>query len=564
MAPYEPHHLSQILSLLDDSQSCITLRTIMLELGVNRLIAREILNDVVVGRCTSDDNGGGGEKKKKYQVTRMVATKMDGSDRTCVQLVVDGGDEGVVFSIAPLPPPDGDSTATNDVDEDDVDEDGNPIIGRGSTNNTNNNNNNNNSGDKDKIKEAISIVSSAHEKALSIQRDKLLEGDDAELFTLFAEGAGACVMTMGDADDDDGKPFCNADIGGCIHPAYELFQDASNRIVRRVKRGRDASSMTVFSSKGANNGGWGGGGGGGGGGRSRFNGSGGEGNKSTIGGSTSSKMGSGAKSSKGKPTTAAAFFGSTSSGGSGGGMKKKEAKKSAAAADKKVSEKKQDDNDSEPKSTEGNADDFLGDMDEDEIDIQAEKERKARVAKEARKTARAQMNDEGVKKRNVDGGGATRRSCVDPEKRKRAENDGNDDGDNVGGKGGDASDEEVDDDVKAKKTGAMDEFAKKTESKANNSNGNGGATKRRKKLIEQTVEDENGYLRTETVTVWEEIADGEAVVEKPKAKPAVKSSGSSAKSGGGGGANKGSGKGGKGVAAGGKKQAGLMGFFKKK
>lgn len=526
---------------------------------MNRLIAREILNDVVVGRCTSDDNGGGGEKK--YQVTRMVATKMDGSDRTCVQLVVDGGDEGVVFSIAPLPPPDGDSTATNDVDEDDVDEDGNPIIGRGNTNSTSNNNNNNNSGDKDKIKEAISIVSSAHEKALSIQRDKLLEGDDAELFTLFAEGAGASVMTMGDADDDDGKPFCNADIGGCIHPAYELFQDASNRIVRRVKRGRDASSMTVFSSKGANNGGWGGGGGGGGGGgRSRFNGSGGEGNKSTIGGSTSSKMGSGAKSSKGKPTTAAAFFGSTSSGS---GSKKKEAKKSAAAADKKVSEKKQDDN-SEPKSTEGNADDFLGDMDEDEDDIQAEKERKARVAKEARKTARAQMNDEGVKKRNVDGGGATRRSCVDPEKRKRAENDGNDDGDNEGGKGGDASDEEVDDDVKAKKTGAMDEFAKKTESKAINSNGNGGATKRRKKLIEQTVEDENGYLRTETVTVWEEIADGEAVVEKPKVKPAVKSSGSSAKSGGGGGANKGSGKGGKGVAAGGKKQAGLMGFFKKK
>lgn len=62
--------------------------------------------------------------------------------------------------------------------------------------------------------------------------------------------------------------------------------------------------------------------------------------------------------------------------------------------------------------------------------------------------------------------------------------------------------------------------------------------KRRKKIVQKTTLDENGYLHTESVSVWEEVSDDEpVVVTKPKLKP----------------------KNTKGM-----KQGNLMGFFKKK
>ena len=85
--------------------------------------------------------------------------------------------------------------------------------------------------------------------------------------------------------------------------------------------------------------------------------------------------------------------------------------------------------------------------------------------------------------------------------------------------------------------------------------GGSGSKKRRKRLVEQTTTDENGFFKTEYVTVWEEVEDegeGASSAENPgAAKGGATGKVAPAK---------------KGVKAGGKgkKQAGLMGFFAKK
>ena len=128
--------------------------------------------------------------------------------------------------------------------------------------------------------------------------------------------------------------------------------------------------------------------------------------------------------------------------------------------------------------------------------------------------------------------------------------------------------------------GSMDAFAKKKENGGDNgSNANdatgGMSKKRRKKMVEQTTIDKNGYMCTETVTVWEDVEDEEEIMESGKstavAAPSTVSarmngkgpshSSSSASSSKHNTAKSGSAGGSKG---GPKKQAGLMGFFAKK
>jgi hypothetical protein len=110
---------------------------------------------------------------------------------------------------------------------------------------------------------------------------------------------------------------------------------------------------------------------------------------------------------------------------------------------------------------------------------------------------------------------------------------------------------DYDDDCKEeeeKKTGAMDVFTQKKEKSAPPV----GVKKRRKKMMEETTVDASGYMRTETITVWEDISDEEVEVSKPSVAKAAapKSKGKSAVK--------------TGKSGGPKKQAGLASFFAKR
>src|SRR5210317_1285693 len=110
---YEDHHLEQILSLLNDQQECLTLRTIMLELTVTRSVARDILEEVVK-RTTAATTGTGttptssGDKNMKYEVVRMIPKKSSDGKRTIMELIIvdpNSSDDinntkGTIFSIS--------------------------------------------------------------------------------------------------------------------------------------------------------------------------------------------------------------------------------------------------------------------------------------------------------------------------------------------------------------------------------------------------------------------------------------------------------------------------------
>mmetsp|Transcript_24475 Transcript_24475/g.41651 ORF Transcript_24475/g.41651 Transcript_24475/m.41651 type:complete len:492 (-) Transcript_24475:91-1566(-) len=487
-ASYEAHQLEQILSLLNDQRECLTLRSIMLELTVTRSVARGVLEEVV-------------ERSKgtatKYEVVKMIPKRGVDGKRTVMELVAtdpsDSGDEnknkGSIFSISICNDA---QDETVDMDEDDVDENGNVIS--------------NHLTDTSGAAGAIQVVSAAHEKALAVQRD---------MFTSGSNGGSAQLCSIFGADGVTANGGC---YGRCILPAPELCVENEEgiRVIRREKRGRDVVVVGASypSSTAA-------------------------GKKSNFGSKTSSsaasKPSTTAKTKKGKATTAAAFFKNASATSS----------KTKKAEPKKTKKEEEKENSRNKKAITASVDDFVGDVDEDEEFLEEEKARKARVAKEARKEARELMNDEKAKKRNTDGI-ESRRSNVAPKRQKhdeeRKEHDMDIDCDD-----GDVEDEE-------KKTGAMDAFTQKKDKSAPAAGGtnSGGVKKRRKKLVEETTVDANGYMRTETITVWEDVSDEEvefkakpavakAAAPKPKGKSStVKKSGGS------------------------KKQAGLASFFAKK
>ncbi|EJK60478.1 hypothetical protein THAOC_19165 [Thalassiosira oceanica] len=118
---YEPHQLDQIRSLLEDQRECITLRCIMLELSVNRRVARQIL-----ARLVNDAAGSPPGDGTRYTVVRMLPRK-NADGKTRMELVA-GGAEGVPFSIAVDDSAGDGSNDGEPMDEDEVDGDGNPIV----------------------------------------------------------------------------------------------------------------------------------------------------------------------------------------------------------------------------------------------------------------------------------------------------------------------------------------------------------------------------------------------------------------------------------------------------
>lgn len=117
----------------------------------------------------------------------------------------------------------------------------------------------------------------------------------------------------------------------------------------------------------------------------------------------------------------------------------------------------------------GDADDFVGDEDEDDDFIEEDKERQRRNAVAARKSVQ-----EANKKK-------TREK---PQRRTHPRED------NIGSE------------VECEVDGAMDAYASyKTDV------GPKGSKRRKKVLEEKTFQDEKGYFRTETVTVWKDVED---------------------------------------------------------
>jgi hypothetical protein len=280
----------------------------MLELTVDRGVARSIMNEVVRQCCGSDGGGGGNDdddermvdemmmmKKKntsKYHIVRMmVSLGHDDNRRRRMELVADANvgrtaaeqkwEGGSIFSISLALPGDDDNdniveeNGDNDEEDDDVDENGNPINGK--------KHHGNSVPSGTHHHPILEQLVAAHELALATQREKAssIDGNAGELLDIF------CDLS--------------------ILPAPELCGEESNdqgiRMVRRVTRGRDrmhlssttgTTGSTTTSRKNNND-------------NSKF------GSANTASKASATMPSSSSlilPSKKGKPTTAAAFFGS--------------------------------------------------------------------------------------------------------------------------------------------------------------------------------------------------------------------------------------------------------------
>lgn len=424
--------ISQSLSLLH-TYNALSLKSVMLELGVTRSQARQIMEGV----ATQMDEG--------YSAVRIA---MNDEDSRCVNL----GNTGSIFSIIRSPKESSSSSGDGDGD-------------------------------------ALQATVAANEKSLADQRDLSSTSDGwAELIRIFSDAE--------------------------IRPAEEYLEGGVIRLVARDRGGIAASG--VASTNGAS--------------------------------SANSRSSKPAK--KGKETTAAAFFGSKATTkketkkttakdtnvvkGKENNKSTDESKANAETASKSKSKKESNAVISQKKSA--NVDDFVGDEDEDEEFLQVETERKARVAREARKQVRASATNENAKKRNTSSLSERRKSNPNNSQMKN-----NDDVMDIEEKKRESDDEEIEYDDCVKKP--MDAFTKRANPI---SLSGGGAKKRRKRLVEKTIM-ENGYLKTVTEGVWEEYEEEEKALPAASTKMSAKPTGPK---------NTGQSKG--------KKQGNLMGFFGKK
>ena len=417
--------ISHSLSLLH-THNALSLKSIMLELGITRSEARQIMEGVAT------------QMDECYTAVRIAA------DGKCVKL----GNAGSIFSI--IKSPKESSSISNE--------------GCG---------------------DALQATVAANEKSLADQRDLSSTSDGwAELIRIFSDAE--------------------------IRPAAEYLEGGVIRTVARDRVGGVIVSGVASSTSSGNN-------------------------KST--GKQPTK--------RGKETTAATFFGSKTT-------TKKETKKTTAKditnevkgkennkstdESREKAEARKEGNAAIPQKNSANVDDFVGDEDEDEEFIQDETERKARVAREARKQVRASATNENAKRRNTSSLSERRKSNPDKMQKKN-----NDDAMDIEEKK-ESDEEEIEYDDCVKKP--MDAFAKRTT--PNGLSGGGGAKKRRKKLVEKTIM-ENGYLKTVTEEIWEEYTEEEkalpSATAKKSAKPSVSKKMGQSK---------------------GKKQGNLMGFFGKK
>ncbi|KAL7477462.1 hypothetical protein ACHAW6_003268 [Cyclotella cf. meneghiniana] len=448
MASHTPAQLSQALSLLNTSQ-CVDIKSIMMELGISRPLARSIMEEMASQCCPG----------KGYKAIRLGGSGDNRSNRHKFSL----GEKGTIFSIVTTSP-------SNDADDHRA---------------------------LDENDELQSVIA-AHEKSIADQRDLAsTEEGLTELLHIF------------DISSCQGR--------GVIRPPPEVMDNSSIRRVARARMGASVASLANGNRHGAN---------------------------------IVVKAGGDNAVKRGKETTAAAFFAQKDtkkkptvekSGGNGANVGKEKHEEqpppppAAAAKDAQTN----------ISAKSANVDDFQGDTDEDDDFLRQDQERKARVARETRKEIRANVVDSNVKKRNT--GSLKERRTGNPEKKRGG-------GEKVGNmdKTEDKEDEDMDiehNDANASaQKGGMDAFAKKNVAAMNADGTIEGSKKRRKKLVEKTIM-ENGYLKTETVTVWEDVDDEEAEARPSTSSKALKGP-APAKS--------------KSAPTKGKKQGNLMGFFQKK
>ena len=126
----------------------------------------------------------------------------------------------------------------------------------------------------------------------------------------------------------------------------------------------------------------------------------------------------------------------------------------------------------------GNADDFIGDVDEDDDFLKEEEERKERNAKVQAGDKKADEERKLAKSNAM--------------QRKIPQGDDNMD---------------IDGDEAEKVTGAMDAFASKKAKPKRDDQEQKGKKRRKQVLEEKTFVDDNGFFRTETVAVWKDVEE---------------------------------------------------------
>lgn len=443
---YEPHQLDQIRSLLEDQRECITLRCIMLELSVNRRVARQIL-----ARLVNDAAGSPPGDGTRYTVVRMLPRK-NADGKTRMELVA-GGAEGVPFSIAVDDSAGDGSNDGEPMDEDEVDGDGNPIVIA--------------PGDPRKAGGGGSFIEqlvAAHERSLATQREMM--GDPDQVAGLLDILADTTIAPAAALCGDDGK-------------IKYTFREVTAATFSKFGKKKPAGGGGAFgSSRGGGSG-------------PKFPEA-----KSKKGKPTTAEAFFGSATTKKKKDKKKPAVENNKKGGqkenNGSSEKKAASAPSSARAKAKGG---------------GNVDDFVGDVDEDDEFEQMEVKRKARKDTEAKADEKAGKRRQKNKKKVIEEEEDDEDEEMEDAKPAAKADDISDDEIeyddviDVSGKSGRKKS------VMSK--GALNAYtAKKAPSPAATAAPGGeGSKKRRKRLVEQTTTDENGFFKTEFVAVWEEVED---------------------------------------------------------
>lgn len=217
---------------------------------------------------------------------------------------------------------------------------------------------------------------------------------------------------------------------------------------------------------------------------------------------------------KKKVTTAASFFGTVTSKPSTVETKSATEQKSSSVAttsDSKSSDKKitaastkketKEKSLTSHKREKGTVDDFVGDEDEDEDFLEEEKERKERNAlREHHMTKQRNKTQKIVISNDV--------TSMDIED--EVKNEGKDEDD-------DKVDMEEEKEEKRVITGAIDAFATTKKELDGVIDATQNGRKRRKQVLEErTFVDENGFFRTETVSIWKDVDEDEKQTSQPQ------------------------------------------------
>jgi hypothetical protein len=198
------------------------------------------------------------------------------------------------------------------------------------------------------------------------------------------------------------------------------------------------------------------------------------------------------KEASSRPTSAKDFFAKTAKKETVDGDKKPStASRKTKDSSKSNQEKENSDNGRRSKTSSskmiGNADDFVGDQEEDSDDERDMEEHSKKAAKHAE-----HEKSPTSKRKN-------RKTQAEVEEEMRQEE--------VARKSSGMYQNDSDDEQHFK--GAMDAFTTKTKNTEPSTTQTGSGKKRRKKLVEKTTMDSKGYMTTTTEVVWEEVDSDE-------------------------------------------------------